>query len=228
MPSLHAGTSASFNGHPVTVQDDVPTIPASGTAAKVAIFDDPRSGYALVERSGMTVQRSVELCAEAGGRGGLQGAPPRRRRRHSRQVVRVPERPRLVGGSKLPPGVPLLSLGRASALSSTSREGTPHSCGIDRQPAGTGIGVATESRAITPTRREPPEARRHRPSAPRSRLGRSARRLRRAGRARTSGCVEVRTPPYAVVEDATRSCRSTTPFVAQPRTWMGGAGFEPA
>jgi hypothetical protein len=126
MPSLHAGTSASFNGYPVTVQDDVPTIPASGTAAKVAIFDDPRSGYALVERSGMTVQRSVELCAEAGGRGGLQGAPPRRRRRHSRQVVRVPERPRLVGGSKLPPGVPLLSLGRASALSSTSREGTPH------------------------------------------------------------------------------------------------------
>jgi HK97 family phage major capsid protein len=65
-PSLQAGTPASFNGYPVTVQDDVPAIPASGTAAKVAIFGDPRSGYALVERSGMTVQRLVELYAEAG------------------------------------------------------------------------------------------------------------------------------------------------------------------
>lgn len=193
MPSLHAGTSASFNGYPVTVQDDVPTIPASGTAAKVAIFGDPRSGYALVGRSGMTVQRSVELYAEAGEVGFK--AHLRVGGGVIRQVVRVPERPRLVGGSKLAPGVPLLSLGRASALSSTSREGTPHSCGIDRQPAGTGVGVATESRAITLTRREPPEARRHRPSTPRSRLGRSARRLRRAGRARTSGCAGTRSAP---------------------------------
>jgi HK97 family phage major capsid protein len=65
-PSLQAGTPAAFNGYPVTVQDDIPAIPASGIAAKVAIFGDFRSGYTLVERSGMGVQRLNELYAEDG------------------------------------------------------------------------------------------------------------------------------------------------------------------
>jgi hypothetical protein len=65
-PRGYSAGRRPLNGYPVTVQDDVPAIPAPGTAAKVAIFGDLRSGYALVERSGMTVQRLVELCAEAG------------------------------------------------------------------------------------------------------------------------------------------------------------------
>jgi HK97 family phage major capsid protein len=48
------------------VQDDVPAIPASGTAAKVAIFGDFAAGYVLAERSGMSVQRLNELYAEDG------------------------------------------------------------------------------------------------------------------------------------------------------------------
>ena len=41
-------------------------MPAAGTAAKVAIFSDIRSGYRIVDRLGMTVQRLTELYAEAG------------------------------------------------------------------------------------------------------------------------------------------------------------------
>jgi HK97 family phage major capsid protein len=65
-PSLVAGAPSAFNGYPVVIQDDVPAVPASGTAGIAAVFGDFRSGYALLERSGMTVQRLNELYAEDG------------------------------------------------------------------------------------------------------------------------------------------------------------------
>lgn len=65
-PSLQAGTPATFAGYPIYNQEDVPQIPAAGTAAKVAIFGDIRSGYRIIDRLGMTVQRLTELYAEAG------------------------------------------------------------------------------------------------------------------------------------------------------------------
>jgi len=65
-PSLQAGTPATFAGYPIYNQEDIPQIPAAGTAAKVAIFGDVRSGYRIIDRLGMTVQRLTELYAEAG------------------------------------------------------------------------------------------------------------------------------------------------------------------
>lgn len=65
-PSLQTGTPATFAGYPIYNQEDVPQIPAAGTAAKVAIFGDIRSGYRIVDRLGMTVKRLTELYAEAG------------------------------------------------------------------------------------------------------------------------------------------------------------------
>jgi len=64
-PSLQTGTPATFAGYPIYNQEDVPQISAE-TAAKVAIFGDIRSGYRIVDRLGMTVQRLTELYAEAG------------------------------------------------------------------------------------------------------------------------------------------------------------------
>jgi len=65
-PSLQAGAPSTFAGYPVYNQDDIPVIPAAGTAAKVAIFGDIRSGYRILDRLGMTVQRLTELYAEQG------------------------------------------------------------------------------------------------------------------------------------------------------------------
>jgi len=65
-PSLQAGRPNSFAGYPVYNQEDIPNIPATGTAADVAIFGDIRSGYRIIDRLGMTVQRLVELYAESG------------------------------------------------------------------------------------------------------------------------------------------------------------------
>jgi len=65
-PSLQAGRPNSFAGYPVYNQEDIPNIPAVGTAADVAIFGDIRSGYRIIDRLGMTVQRLVELYAESG------------------------------------------------------------------------------------------------------------------------------------------------------------------
>ncbi len=64
--SLVAGSPSSFAGYPVVVQDDVPAIPASNAAAKVAIFGDFKAGYVLLERSQVFVQRINELYAEDG------------------------------------------------------------------------------------------------------------------------------------------------------------------
>ena len=65
-PSLQAGRPATLDGYPVYNQDDVPQIPASGTAADVVIFGDVRAGYRVIDRLGMTLQRLVELYSESG------------------------------------------------------------------------------------------------------------------------------------------------------------------
>ena len=65
-PSLQQGRPATFAGYPVYNQEDIPDIPATGTAADVAIFGDIRSGYRILDRLGMTVQRLVELYSESG------------------------------------------------------------------------------------------------------------------------------------------------------------------
>ena len=65
-PSLQAGRPATLDGYPVYNQDDVPQIPASGTAADVVIFGDVRAGYRVIDRLGMTLQRLVELYSEQG------------------------------------------------------------------------------------------------------------------------------------------------------------------
>ena len=65
-PSLQLGRPSTFAGYPMYNQEDVPGIPAAGTAADVAIFGDFKSGYRILHRLGMTVQRLVELYAEDG------------------------------------------------------------------------------------------------------------------------------------------------------------------
>lgn len=65
-PTVAAGEPPTFNGHPVYRQNDVPAVPAAGTAADVAIFGDIRSGYRIVDRLGMTMQRLNELYAPNG------------------------------------------------------------------------------------------------------------------------------------------------------------------
>lgn len=65
-PSLQAGTPASFNGRPVRNQEDVPGIPAGGTAADVVIFGDFFAGYRIVDRLRMTIKRLAELYATQG------------------------------------------------------------------------------------------------------------------------------------------------------------------
>lgn len=65
-PSLQAGRPNTFAGYPIYNQEDVPQIPAAGTAADVVIFGDVRAGYRILDRLGMTVQRLTELYAEQG------------------------------------------------------------------------------------------------------------------------------------------------------------------
>jgi len=62
-PSLQAGVPNSFLGKPIYTQDDIPAI---GAVAIVAIFGDFKSGYRIVDRVGMTIQRLTELYSEAG------------------------------------------------------------------------------------------------------------------------------------------------------------------
>ena len=65
-PSLQAGRPNTFAGYPIYNQEDVPEIPDAGTAADIVIFGDVRSGYRIIDRLGMTVQRLVELYSEQG------------------------------------------------------------------------------------------------------------------------------------------------------------------
>lgn len=65
-PSLQAGKPTTFNNRPVYNQEDIPAIPAAGTAADVAIFGDVRLGYQVVDRIGVMMKRLNELFATAG------------------------------------------------------------------------------------------------------------------------------------------------------------------
>jgi len=64
-PSLQAGKPSAFAGYPVENQEDIPAIGAS-LACDIAFFGDLRSGYRILDRQGMTVQRLLELWATAG------------------------------------------------------------------------------------------------------------------------------------------------------------------
>jgi HK97 family phage major capsid protein len=91
-PSLQAGRPNTFAGYPIYNQEDIPEIPAAGTAADVVIFGDVRAGYRILDRLGMTVQRLTELYAEAG----LVGFKVHRRvgggviRPNALRILRVP------------------------------------------------------------------------------------------------------------------------------------------
>jgi len=91
-PSLQQGTPNTFNGYSIYNQDDIPQIPAAGTAADVAIFGDLRAGYRILDRQGITIQRLVELYAESG----LVGFKAHRRvgggviRPEALRILRVP------------------------------------------------------------------------------------------------------------------------------------------
>lgn len=63
-PSVQAGVPNTFLGKPIHTQDDMLTL--AGTTSVVAIFGDIRSGYRIVDRVGMTLQRLTELYSEAG------------------------------------------------------------------------------------------------------------------------------------------------------------------
>jgi len=65
-PSLQAGRPNTFAGFPVYNQEDIPSIPAGTEPADVAIFGDLRSGYRILDRLGITIQRLTELYAEYG------------------------------------------------------------------------------------------------------------------------------------------------------------------
>lgn len=65
-PAVQVGAPATFNGKPVRNQEDIPGIPAAGTAGDVAIFGDFAVGYQVVDRLRITVRRLGELYAEQG------------------------------------------------------------------------------------------------------------------------------------------------------------------
>lgn len=91
-PSLQDGRPNTFAGYPIYNQEDIPEIPAAGTAADVVIFGDIRAGYRILDRLGMTVQRLTELYAEQG----LVGFKVHRRvgggviRPNALRILRVP------------------------------------------------------------------------------------------------------------------------------------------
>jgi HK97 family phage major capsid protein len=64
-PSVQAGKPASFAGYPLENQEDIPALGAS-TGGDIAIFGDLKAGYRILDRSGMTIQRLVEIYATAG------------------------------------------------------------------------------------------------------------------------------------------------------------------
>lgn len=65
-PAVAAGRPNAFLGYPIFNQEDVPEIPAAGVADDVMIFGDIKSGYAIFDRLGITIQRLNELYAESG------------------------------------------------------------------------------------------------------------------------------------------------------------------
>lgn len=63
-PSTILGQPPTLLGYPAHTQDDLATL--AGTEGVIAAFGDFRAGYRILDRVGMTVQRLVELYAEAG------------------------------------------------------------------------------------------------------------------------------------------------------------------
>ena len=63
-PSLIEGRPSTFLGYGMYNQDDM--LDLSGTAGVIAAFGDFRSGYRIIDRTGITLQRLVELYSEAG------------------------------------------------------------------------------------------------------------------------------------------------------------------
>lgn len=65
-PSLQAGRPSTFAGYPIYNQDDMPVVETAAGDYDVAIFGDVRSGYRIIDRLGVTIQRLTELYAEQG------------------------------------------------------------------------------------------------------------------------------------------------------------------
>jgi len=63
-PSVQEGRPNTFLGKPVYTQDDMKTL--ADVASVIAIFGDIKSGYRIVDRVDMTLQRLTELYSEAG------------------------------------------------------------------------------------------------------------------------------------------------------------------
>ena len=63
-PSVALDKPNTFLGKPIYTQDDMLTL--ADTASVIAIFGDIRTGYRIVDRTGMTLQRLTELYSESG------------------------------------------------------------------------------------------------------------------------------------------------------------------
>jgi HK97 family phage major capsid protein len=65
-PTLQAGRPNTFLQHGIYNAEDVPAIPSSGGAVRVAAFGDWKRGYMIVDRRGTMVKRLNELYAAEG------------------------------------------------------------------------------------------------------------------------------------------------------------------
>ena len=67
-PSVQAGVPARIYGYPTATSQFMPTLPSDDatTGTPYVLFGDFRAGYTIRDRRGVSVQRLVELRAEAG------------------------------------------------------------------------------------------------------------------------------------------------------------------
>jgi HK97 family phage major capsid protein len=63
-PAVAEGKPSTFLGRPIYTQDDMYSL--SDAAKPIAIFGDVKSGYRIIDRVGMTIQRLTELYSEDG------------------------------------------------------------------------------------------------------------------------------------------------------------------
>ena len=63
-PSVQAGLPSTFIGRPIYTQDDMKKL--TDTAQIILAFGDFKTGYRIVDRVGMSLQRLTELYSEAG------------------------------------------------------------------------------------------------------------------------------------------------------------------
>lgn len=63
-PSVQAGRPATFLGYPIYPQEDLAAL--ASAVAVIAVFGDFKSGYRILDRKGITLQRLSELYSEAG------------------------------------------------------------------------------------------------------------------------------------------------------------------